>query len=149
MIHFPSEKLIHNETQRLIENTSEYVYDLMLQDVFLNRHRKNLKKKTEKCDFIKINHIHGKVSLLSRVQLCDPMDCSLPGSNFLFVCVCVCPWDSPRQEYWNGLPFPSPWDLPDPEIEPWSPTSQVDSLPTEPQGKPHSYMKKENLNNFE
>ena len=36
-----------------------------------------------------------------------------------------------RQEYWNGLPFPSPGDLPDPGIEPGSPTLQADSLPSE------------------
>ena len=36
-----------------------------------------------------------------------------------------------RQEYWTGLPFPSPGDLPDPEIEPRSPALQADSLPTE------------------
>ena len=36
-----------------------------------------------------------------------------------------------RQEYWSGLPFPSPRDLPDPGIEPRSPALQVDSLPTE------------------
>ena len=36
-----------------------------------------------------------------------------------------------RQEYWTGLPFPSPWDLPDTGIEPWSPALQADSLPTE------------------
>ena len=42
----------------------------------------------------------------------------------------------PRQEYWGGLPFPSPEDLPDPGIEPKSPTLQADSLPTELQGKP-------------
>ena len=36
-----------------------------------------------------------------------------------------------RQEYWSGLPFPSPGDLPDPGIEPWSPSLQADSLPTE------------------
>ena len=41
-----------------------------------------------------------------------------------------------RQEYWSGLPFPSPGDLPNPGIEPRSPTLQVDSLPAEPQGKP-------------
>ena len=35
-----------------------------------------------------------------------------------------------RQEYWNGLPFPSPGDLPDPDIEPRAP----DSLPCEPPG---------------
>ena len=36
-----------------------------------------------------------------------------------------------RQEYWSGLPFPSPGDLPDPGIEPWSPSLQADPLPTE------------------
>ena len=41
-----------------------------------------------------------------------------------------------RPEYWSGQPFPSPGDLPNPGIEPRSPTLQVDSLPTQPQGKP-------------
>ena len=36
-----------------------------------------------------------------------------------------------KQEYWNGLPFPPPGDLSDPGIEPGSPTSQADDLPTE------------------
>ena len=36
-----------------------------------------------------------------------------------------------RQEYWNGLPFPSPGDLPIPETEHSSPALQADSLPTE------------------
>ena len=36
-----------------------------------------------------------------------------------------------RQECWSGLPFPSPGDLPDPGIEPGSPTLQADSLPSE------------------
>ena len=40
-----------------------------------------------------------------------------------------------RQEYWSGLPFPSPGDLPDPGIEPGSPTFQADALPSEPPGK--------------
>ena len=39
-----------------------------------------------------------------------------------------------RQEYWSGLPFPSPGDLPNPGIEPVSPALQVDSLPTELSG---------------
>ena len=34
----------------------------------------------------------------------------------------------PRQEYWSGLPFPSPGDLPNPGIKPASPALQVDSL---------------------
>ena len=42
-----------------------------------------------------------------------------------------------RQEYWSGLPFSSPGDLPDPGIEPRSPTLQADTLSSEPpEGKP-------------
>ena len=41
----------------------------------------------------------------------------------------------PRQEYWNGLPFPSPGDLPNPGMEPESPALQADSLPSEPSGE--------------
>ena len=41
-----------------------------------------------------------------------------------------------RQEYWGGLPFPSPGDLPDPGIEPGSPTFQADALTSESPGKP-------------
>ena len=37
-----------------------------------------------------------------------------------------------RQEYWSGLPFPSPGDLSDPGIEPGSPALQADALPSEP-----------------
>ena len=40
-----------------------------------------------------------------------------------------------RQDYWSGLLFPSPGDLPDPGIEPGSPSLQTDSLPSEPPGK--------------
>ena len=45
----------------------------------------------------------------------------------------------PRQEYWSGLPFPPPGDLPNPRMEPTSPVSpalQADSLPNEPSRKP-------------
>ena len=45
--------------------------------------------------------------------LCDPMDCRPPGSSV---------HGFSRQEYWSGLPFPSPGDLPDPETEPRSPS---------------------------
>ena len=41
-----------------------------------------------------------------------------------------------RQEYWSGLPFPSPGDLPNPGIEPGSLALQTDALPSEPPGKP-------------
>ena len=52
------------------------------------------------------------------------MDCSLPSMEFS------------RQEYWSGLPFPSPEDLPDPGIEPRSLTLQADAFTSEPSGKP-------------
>ena len=60
-------------------------------------------------------------------SLCDPMDYRLPGSSIRGIF---------RQEYWSGLPFPSPGDLPNPGIEPGSPALQVDSLLSEPPGKP-------------
>ena len=41
-----------------------------------------------------------------------------------------------RRAYWSGLPFPSPGDLPEPGIEPRSPTLQADTLPSKPPGKP-------------
>ena len=43
-----------------------------------------------------------------------------------------------RPEHWNGQPFPSPGDLPNPGIETRSPTLQADSLPAKPQGKPEN-----------
>ena len=39
-----------------------------------------------------------------------------------------------RQEYWSGVPFPSPGDLPDPGIKPGSPSLQADAFPAEPPG---------------
>ena len=51
------------------------------------------------------------------------MDCSPPGSSLM---------GFPRQEYWSGLPFPSPGDLPDPGIEPCL------LLSSEPPGKPEA-----------
>ena len=60
-------------------------------------------------------------------MLCDLMDCNPPGTSAL---------GFSSQEYWTGLPFPSPGDLPDPGIESRSPTLQGDSLLSEPSGKP-------------
>ena len=45
----------------------------------------------------------------------------------------------PRQEYWSGLPFPSPWDLPNPGIKPASPTLAEGFFTTEPPGKLRMY----------
>ena len=57
---------------------------------------------------------------------CDPLDC-VPHHAPLSM-------GFSRQEYWSGLPFPSPRDLPHPGIEPGSPTLQANSLPTEAPG---------------
>ena len=46
-----------------------------------------------------------------------------------------------RQEYWSGLPFPSPGDLPNPGIEPGSPALEADALTSEPPGKPRNKSK--------
>ena len=46
-----------------------------------------------------------------------------------------------RREYWSGLTFPSPGDLPDPRIEPSSPALQANSLPSESPGKPWQHLK--------
>ena len=47
-----------------------------------------------------------------------------------------------RQEYWSGLPFPSPGDLLNPGIEPRCPALQTDTLPSESPGKPHTPEKR-------
>jgi len=46
--------------------------------------------------------------------------------------------DFPRQEYWSGMPLPSPGDLTDPGIELGTPALQADSLPFEPPGNPET-----------
>ena len=58
----------------------------------------------------------------SCLTLFDPMDCTVPG----ILQARIVEW----------VPFPSPGNLPNPGIEPRSPTFQADSLPAEPQGKP-------------
>ena len=59
--------------------------------------------------------------------LCDPMDCSLPGFSVH--------GDSPGKDTGVGLPCPPPGDLPNPGIEPRSPSLRADSLLFEPPGK--------------
>ena len=63
------------------------------------------------------------VKLLSRVRLFATPYQAPPSTEFS------------RQEYWSGLPFPSPGDLPDTGIEPGSSALQADALPSEPPGK--------------
>ena len=71
----------------------------------------------------------------SCLTLCNPLDCSPPGSSLIGIS---------QQEYWSRLPFAPPWDLLEGGIEllsPMSPTLQADSLPddslpTEPSNLP-------------
>ena len=66
-----------------------------------------------------------KVKLLSRVRLfVTPWTVAHQPPQYM---------EFSRQEYWSGLPFPSPGDLPDPGIEPGSPSLQADALLSEPQ----------------
>ena len=55
----------------------------------------------------------------------------------------LCPWGFSRQEYWSGLPYPSPGDLLNPGIKPRYPVLQLDSLPTKPKPK-HLYSNMKN-----
>ena len=68
-----------------------------------------------------------KVKLLSRVRLfATPWTVAYQAPQSM---------EFSRQDYWSGLPFPSPADLPNPGIKPGSPAQQVDALPSEPPGR--------------
>ena len=75
-----------------------------------------------------LSHILSEVKLLSRVRLFATLwtvaHQAPPSMGFS------------RQEYWSGLPFPSPGDLPDPGIKPRSPALQADASTSELPGKP-------------
>ena len=74
----------------------------------------------------KILKVKVKVKSLSRVRLfATPWTIAYQASPSL---------GFSRQEYWSGLPFPSPGDLPDPGIEPGSPALEADALTSEPLG---------------
>ena len=68
-------------------------------------------------------------------NLCDPINYNPSGSSMKFS----------RQEYWSGLPFPSPGDPPDPGIKPGSPALQADGLPSELLGKPIKVSRAESI----
>ena len=68
-----------------------------------------------------------KVKPLSHVRLF--------ATSWTVACQAPQSMDFSRQEYWSGLPFPSPGDHSDPGIEPGSLALQVDALPSEPPGK--------------
>ena len=70
------------------------------------------------------------------LTLCEPMNCSPPGSSVHGILK-----KSHDQEYWSGLPSPSPMDLPNPGIKPGSPALQAQSLSSEPPGGPLSRLR--------
>ena len=94
---------------------NEWIYSFLLSMIFDAVHSESESKVAQSCP-----------------TLCDPMDCSPPGSSVHGIL---------QQEYWSGLPFPSPGDLPNPGIKPRSPALQADVLPSEPPGKPGAVHK--------
>ena len=82
-----------------------------------------------------IKHMYGRRRRECRWN-CQPLSCA-----WLFATAWTVAHQAPlsmgfsRQEYWSGLPFPYPGDLPNPEIKPGSPALQANCLPSEPPGK--------------
>ena len=74
-----------------------------------------------------LQEISAAQSLQSCPTLCDPIEGSLPSSSI---------YEIFQEEYWSGLLFPSPGDLPNQGIEPGSPALQADVLPSESPGNP-------------
>ena len=97
--------------------------------------------------------VNKVMSLYHQITSLIPLFCTVifgmkSGSvNCSAVFDCFWPWaialqvplsmEFSRQEYWNRQPFPSPGELPDPGVEPQSPTSEADSLLSVPPGNPH------------
>ena len=78
--------------------------------------------------FLDSSYCYTVLSLLSRVWLFV--------TQWTVAARLICLWGFSRQEYCSGLPCPPPGDLPNPGIKPKFPTSQSDSLTSEPQEKP-------------
>ena len=68
------------------------------------------------------------------------LSCSVISNSFVTPCILAhqapLSMGFPKQVYWSGLPFPAPGDLPDPGIEPISPTWQATFLPLNHKGNP-------------
>ena len=78
-------------------------------------------------------HLAVAVVVLSRSVLSDS------ATPWTAACQVSLSMESSRQEYWSGLPFPSPRDVPNPGIKPWSPALQADSVLSEPPGKANQH----------
>ena len=75
--------------------------------------------------FIVIHTVKG-VGIVNKAEI----DATL-ATPWTVICQAPLSMGFSREEYWNGLPFPSPEDLPDPGTAPGSPALQADSLPNE------------------
>ena len=129
MLHFKNK---HTHTRFLV--TSGEVWGEGELDKHGQRHKllaiRQVNTRGVTCNMLNIiNTERESVSQLCPT-LCNPMDCSAPGSRLLSM-------GFSRQAYWSGLPFLSPGDLPNPGIEPGSPAFQASSLPSEPPGSPN------------
>ena len=99
------------------------------------------------------SRLSGEMSIISDMQMSLPSRQKLKVKSLSCVQLLVTLWtvayQAPpsmgfyRQEYWSGLPFPSPGDLPDPGTEPGSPALQADTLkPLSHQASPKSLLMK-------
>ena len=96
--------------------------------------------------FLNTHYMHGLLVTFNHPLFFSNIACEKVSVSRSVVPDSVTPWtvahQAPlsmrfsRQGYWNGLPFPSPGDLPNSGIKPRSPALQAGSLPTELQGKP-------------
>ena len=112
-----------------------------LQSVGLQKSRTRLKQLSRSAQYI--HYLEGNQGILSLPALN-----SSESESEVLSCVQLfaAPWtvahqappsmEFSRQEYWSGLPFPSPRDLPHPGIEPRPPALWADALPSEPPGNP-------------
>ena len=83
------------------------------------------------------NHI-SEEEKISKMFVSHPVMPDSLRPHELWLIRLLCPWNSPGKntgEYWSGVPFPSPEDLPNPGSKPGSPPLQADSLLSEPPGK--------------
>ena len=86
--------------------------------------------KQEKANVLVQRQSGRRVSFYLQVQLC-----TTPATSWTVADQVLLSVGFSRQEYWSGLPFPVPGDLPDPRIKPRSAALKVDSLTSEPPEK--------------
>ena len=115
----PREERIWGAKMQLLRNLEGYLHEMKYSRIYS-------RVKVQRRGYTGLKSVSH-----SCPTLCYPMNCSPQGfSSHGFL----------QQEYWNGWPFPSPGDLPNPGIKPWYPAFQADSLPSERPGKLHIYV---------